>query len=154
MGQTRKAIVWIQATGLTNETIKLYQGCVESRWVMLVCCLPHSSSKCAGSPCSWMPSEELHCSHTSKVLHVCDTLSFLLRAFLWGSNSLYLPSWCGKSWLGRAAFLWNAEFGVANVGIVRRKGLSPCRIINTACLFIYLFCVLAPFYKSVSALKL
>lgn len=43
---------------------------------------------------------------------------------------------------------------VANVGIVQREGLSPRRIINTACLFIYLLSVLAPFYKSLSGLKL
>lgn len=58
------------------------------------------------------------------------------------------PGWVGPllSETGNSVLLMSAWS--------RERALSPPRIINTACLFIYLFCVSAPFYKSRSALRL
>lgn len=103
--QSWLVLVWTKISETDSESKSLNPNSWTNKWDhktlprtcgkqmdMLLCFLPPSSSKCAGSPCSWMLSKELHCDYTSELLHVCDTLSFVFQAFPWGSKSSYLPS--------------------------------------------------------------
>lgn len=106
MGRTRRTSLWIQIAGLTNETVKPYEERGESRWICLFAAyhlVPESMQAALAAGCQVRNSTVM----THQLLHVCDTLSFVLQAFPWGSKSLYLPSSFGKSWLGWATFVWN-----------------------------------------------
>lgn len=78
--QSWLVLVWGKINGTDSESKSLNPNSWTDKWDrktlwrtwgkqmdMLVCCLPPSSWKHAGSPCRWMPSKELHCDDTSVI---------------------------------------------------------------------------------------
>lgn len=149
VGWTRRASPWIQTAGLTSEATKPYEKHAESRWTRL-------SAACHPAPRSVRLDALWGAALWSQIRALrfwCFSLCPSGVSF--GDRKAHTyPSWAGESWLGVGRFCLKRVMECCWCRRSPERGLTPRGTVNAACLFIYLFCVLAPFLEPWGALAL